>query len=81
MVCTVNFREIISLHKYSNLTIEQLAKLSQMSLSNFKRKFKKEFNDSPLNCLTNKRIEKAQYLLRVSERFVEESRIFHTEIY
>lgn len=69
---STKFKDIISLHKYSNLTIEELAKLSQMSLSTFKREFKKEFNETPLNYLTKKRMEHALYLLSVSEKSISE---------
>ena len=46
---TVNLKKIIDLHLYSNLSVEDLAKLSNLSVSSFKREFKKEFNDSPNN--------------------------------
>ena len=69
---TTNLNDIIALHLYSNMTIDDLAKLCQMSLSTFKRKFKKEFNDTPLNYITNKRLEKAQKLLRISDLSISE---------
>lgn len=65
-----NLKDIIELHLYSNLAIEDLAKLSQMSLSTFKREFKKEFNDTPLKYITAKRIEKAENLLTLTEMSV-----------
>jgi len=69
---TTNIKDIINLHVYSNLTIEDLAKLNQMSLSTFKRAFKKEFKVTPLNYITNKRMEKAERLLTVSELTISE---------
>ena len=59
-------REVIELHLFSNLKLEQLAKLSNLSLSSFKREFKKEFNDSPTNYINTKRLEKAKELLTVT---------------
>lgn len=64
---TINIKEIMETHLYSNLAIEDFAKLCQMSLSTFKRAFKKEFDVTPLIYITNKRIEKAEKLLRASE--------------
>lgn len=69
---TSSLKEVIQLHLYSNLTVEELAKLCQMSVSTFKRVFKKQFEDTPLNYLTNKKMEKAQYLLRISEMPISE---------
>ncbi|MEM7297314.1 MAG: AraC family transcriptional regulator [Bacteroidota bacterium] len=63
---TVSLRNVIELHLYSNLRLAQLAKLCNMSLSSFKRAFKKEFNDSPHNYILDKKLEKAEELLRLS---------------
>jgi len=40
-----------------------LAKLSNLSLSSFKREFKKTYNDSPQSYINTKRLKKAQTLL------------------
>lgn len=69
---TSSLKEVIQLHLYSNLTVEELAKLCQMSISTFKREFKKQFDDTPLNYLTKKKMEKAQYLLKISEMPISE---------
>ncbi|MFK7810698.1 MAG: helix-turn-helix domain-containing protein [Saprospiraceae bacterium] len=69
---TVLVREVIELHLFSNLKLEQLAKLSNLSLSSFKREFKKEFNDSPTNYINNKRLEKAKELLTVTDLPISE---------
>lgn len=60
-------REILELHLYSNLSVEELAKLSGMSLSSFKREFKKQFGDSPLNYINTEKIKKAKDLLSLPE--------------
>lgn len=65
-------REVIELHLYSNLNTEELAKLCGLSLSSFKRDFKKEFKDSPKNYITTRRLEKAQELLRVTPMSISE---------
>lgn len=65
-------KEVIESHLYSNLTIEELAKLSNLSLSSFKRSFKKEYDDSPKNYLVTKKIGKAKELLRLSKMPISE---------
>lgn len=67
-----NFKDIIALHTYSNLGMEDFAKLCQMSLSTFKREFKKEFDTTPLKYFTGKRIKKAESLLRNGEMTISE---------
>jgi AraC-like DNA-binding protein len=64
---SVHLKNIIELHLYSNLSIEELAKLSNLSISSFKRQFKKEFNDSPNNYIITKKIEKAKELLSITD--------------
>lgn len=63
---TTSLREVIQLHIYSSLSVEELAKLSQMSLSSFKREFKKQFNDSPSNYINSAKLKKAKELLSLS---------------
>ena len=65
---TYSFKEIIKAHLYSNITIEALAAVTNLSVSSFKREFKKVYNDSPANYLKNKKIEKAKELLLVSDQ-------------
>lgn len=60
----VQLKKVIETHLYSNLSINELAKLSNLSLSSFKREFKATYNDSPLSYINNKRIEKAKGLLQ-----------------
>jgi len=68
----VLLKEVIELHLFSNLKLEQLAKLCNQSLSSFKREFKKEFNDSPTNYIISKKIEKAQELLKMTKLSINE---------
>jgi AraC-like DNA-binding protein len=67
-----NLREVVNLHIYSNLKMEEFAKLCQMSLSTFKREFKKEFDTTPLKYITTKKLKKAESLLSVSELTISE---------
>lgn len=69
---TVLLREIIDLHLFSNLNLEELARLCNQSLSSFKREFKKEFNDSPNNYIVGKRIDKAKELLNMTKLSINE---------
>ncbi len=64
---TIEFKEIIKLHLFSNLNTEELASLCNMSLSSFKREFKKEFNDTPNSFINNKKLEKAKELLSITD--------------
>lgn len=50
----------------TQLSIEELAKISQLSLFSFKREFKKEFYDSPKNYINTLRIKKAKELLQIN---------------
>lgn len=69
---TVHLKEVVELHLYSNLNRDQLAKLCNLSLSSFKREFKKEFNDSPNNYIIGKKLEKAKELLSLTDLPISE---------
>ncbi len=69
---TVHVKEVINLHLFSNLKLDQLAKLCNLSLSSFKREFKKEYDDSPTNYINDKRLEKAKELLTVTDLPISE---------
>lgn len=69
---TVSIKNVIELHLYSNLNLEELAKLCNLSLSSFKREFKKVFNDSPANYILNAKLKKAKELLSVSNLPINE---------
>lgn len=58
-----SFREIIEAHYFSNITLEQLAQLTNKSLSTFKREFKKTYQTSPAAYLRNKKLAKSIELL------------------
>jgi len=81
---TVQLREVVNLHLFSNLKIDQLAKLCNLSLSSFKREFKKHFDNSPTNYINEKRLEKAQELLTSTNLSIGEIAYeigFHDSLY
>ncbi|MDR9401305.1 MAG: AraC family transcriptional regulator N-terminal domain-containing protein [Psychroflexus sp.] len=49
-----------------DLSVESLANKAYMSTSNFYRKFKDTFGETPIDYLNTKRIEKAKQLLRIT---------------
>ncbi|MBC9795199.1 helix-turn-helix domain-containing protein [Sinomicrobium weinanense] len=57
------FREIVERNVYSNLKLEEIAFLCNMSLSTFKRYFINEYKVSPGKWLQEKRLQKAKVLL------------------
>ena len=69
---SVQVKKVIELHRYSNLGLDELAKLCNLSLSSFKREFKKEFNDTPNNYITNQKLKRAKELLSITEMPVSE---------
>lgn len=66
------FKEIVHTHLYDDLKIEDLAFLSGMSVSSFKRKFKHTFQLSPGQYIKQKRLEKATQLLKNSNLRITE---------
>lgn len=64
---TYTFRQIVDANLFSQLSMEELAGLHNLSLSSFKREFKKLYNDTPASYIKNKKLEKAAELLCVSD--------------
>lgn len=60
---TSSFEKIIESKIHSNLKLEEIAFLCNMSLSTFKRHFSKEYKMSPGKWLQEKRLQKAKELL------------------
>lgn len=61
------FKEVVHANLYEDLKIEDLAFLSGLSLSSFKRKFNDVFGTSPNQFIKTKRLEKAKYLLETTD--------------
>lgn len=66
------FQETIAKNIFEDLNIEDLAFLTGMSLSSFKRKFKDIFGTSPNKYIVSKRLDRAQTLLRTSDLTISE---------
>ena len=60
----IRLKNIVENNIFSKLTLEELAFLSHMSLSTFKREFKKLYNCSPSKWIQEKRLEKSAEMLR-----------------
>ena len=57
------FKSIIEKNVFSNLKLEEIAFLCNMSMSTFKRYFKDEYNASPGKWFLNQRLQKAKEIL------------------
>lgn len=57
------FKTIVERHMYSNLKLEEIAFLCNMSLSTFKRHFINAYNEAPGKWLQDRRLTKAKELL------------------
>ena len=60
----IEFKSTIQHNLYSNLSLEEIARLCHLSISSFKRKFKSTFDDSPKKYIAKKKVEKAAELLK-----------------
>jgi len=59
-----NFLQVVENNKLNKLTLKELAFLSNMSVSTFKREFEKQFDESPSKWFQEKRLEHAAFLLK-----------------
>ena len=64
--------EVVNNHLFSNLSIEDLAALANLSVSTFNRTFQSMFNDTPANYIKIKRLERAKELLSISALTISE---------
>lgn len=60
----VDFKEVIEANLYNNLSVDELATLSNLSLSSFKRAFTKHYTISPAKYIRKRKLEKAAKLLK-----------------
>jgi AraC family transcriptional regulator, exoenzyme S synthesis regulatory protein ExsA len=67
-----SFREIIAANIFTNLSLEQLAEFTNLSLSSFKRAFTKIYHDSPAHYIKTKKLEKALQLLQSNEHRISD---------
>jgi AraC-like DNA-binding protein len=68
----VTISEVVESHLHSDLSIGELASLANLSLSTFKREFKRQFRDTPSNYLKDKRLEETKKLLLKTRLSVSE---------
>lgn len=61
------FKQVIENSLFNPINTEELAQMTNLSLSSFKREFKKNYDDSPANYIRNKKLEKAAELLLISD--------------
>jgi AraC-like DNA-binding protein len=64
---TIELKQLIEAHLFSDLSTKELAQLSNRSLSTFKKDFKELYKDTPANYRTIKRLEKVAHLLCCSD--------------
>ncbi len=69
---TYTFKQIIEANLFSQSNVEELAQKNNLSVSSFKREFKKLYNDSPASYIKNKRLERAAELLLASDERITE---------
>ncbi|WP_179376116.1 helix-turn-helix domain-containing protein [Winogradskyella wichelsiae] len=67
-----NLDNVVKTNMYTSLNVDHLARLSNLSLSQFKREFKKQYKDSPANWLRAKRLEHASHLLMTTSKNITE---------
>ena len=67
-----SIREIMETNFFSNLSLEEFARLCARSLSAFKQEFKNIYQTTPGKWLQEKRLEYARYLLETTNITIEE---------
>jgi len=67
-----DFEEVIESNLFNNLSLEELAHLTNKSVSTFKRLFKKHFDTTPAAYFRNKKIDRAAELLSSSNLSIGE---------
>lgn len=60
----VDFKEVIEGNLYNNMSVEELATLTNLSLSSFKREFTKHYATSPAKYIRKRKLAKAAKLLK-----------------
>ncbi len=73
---TASFKEVIETHVLTEISLEEFAQLCNMSLSTFKRHFKKIYDTTPNEYLFNKRLEHSKKLLATSEYSIDDVAIY-----
>jgi AraC family transcriptional regulator, exoenzyme S synthesis regulatory protein ExsA len=71
-VAKPSIREIMETNFFTNLSLEEFARLCARSLSAFKQEFKNIYQTTPGKWLQEKRLEYARYLLETTDNTIEE---------
>lgn len=69
---SLNIKDVVVTHLFSNLSVDELANLANLSVSTFNRTFQAIFRDTPANYIKIKRLERARELLSMSLLTVRE---------
>jgi AraC-like DNA-binding protein len=69
---SLSLKEVINNHLFSNLSIEDLAVLCNLSPSTFNRTFQTLFNSTPASYIKTQRLERARELLLISSLSITE---------
>ncbi|OJY84803.1 MAG: AraC family transcriptional regulator [Sphingobacteriales bacterium 40-81] len=69
---TYTFKQIIEANLFSQMSVEELAQQTNLSISSFKREFVKLYNDTPANYIKTRKLEKAAELLLVSNERISD---------
>ena len=68
----IGFKSTIQHNIYSNLSLDELARLCHLSTSSFKRKFRDLYDASPKKYIAQKKVEKAASLLKAEDSRVSD---------
>lgn len=68
---TADFKKVIETHLLSDISMDELSQLCNMSLSTFKRHFKKIYNTTPNDYIIYKRLENSKKILATSEQSID----------
>ena len=69
---TLRFKEVVEANVYNNLKMEELAALTGLSLSSFKREFEKQYGNSPARYIKKRKLEQAAKMLKGTELRISE---------
>jgi AraC-like DNA-binding protein len=68
----LSIKEVVNQHLFSDISIEDLAELANLSVSTFKRDFYELYKTTPANYIKMKRLERAKELLKMSNLTISE---------
>ena len=69
---TLHFKKVVENNALEDISVDELAFLSHMSVSTFKRQFQKLFNMSPARYLKSKKLEEAMHQLRTTQKRISD---------